>query len=178
MERSSTVPPPMVPHRRGLEIALPDLTWISNRHSLSGDIMNVLLHSEPLAGFDTLLDEFLRPALARPAASPAPRRIRVDVKETPEAYVVLADLPGVKKDRIAIDVETNQVAIAVETARAEPAGGEKWLHVEREAGKSERRFTLPNELDAARAEARFADGVLELTLPKKAPATARKVEVH
>jgi HSP20 family protein len=140
--------------------------------------MNLLLHREPLPGFDTLLDEFLRPVLARPAASPAPRPIRIDVKETPEAYVVVADLPGVKKDRIAIDVEANEVAIAVETARAEAAEGEKWLRVERHAGKSERRFALPLELDAARAEARFADGVLELTLPKKAPSAARKIEVH
>lgn len=140
--------------------------------------MNVLLSREPLAGFETLLDEFFRPALARPAAGPAPRRIRVDVKETPEAYVVFADLPGVQKDRIAIDVEANEVAIAVETARGEPAAGEKWLHVERHAGRSERRFALPVELDTGRAEARFADGVLELTLPKKAPAGARKVEVH
>ena len=100
------------------------------------------------------------------------------MKEAPEAYVVLADLPGVKKDEIAIDVEANEVAIAVETARGKPAEGEKWLHVERYAGKSERRFALPLELDAARAQARFADGVLELTLPKKAPAGARKVEVH
>jgi HSP20 family protein len=140
--------------------------------------MNVLLRREPLAGLGTLLDEFFQPALARPAAGPAPRRIRVDVKETPEAYVVQAELPGVKKDQIAIDVEANEVAIAVETARAKAADDEKWLHVERYAGKSERRFALPLELDAARAEARFADGVLELTLPKKAPTAARKVEVH
>jgi len=140
--------------------------------------MNVLLRREPLAGLESLLDELFQPAFARPAAGPAPRRIRVDVKETPEAYVVQADLPGVKKDQIAIDVEANEVAISVETARAKAAENEKWLHVERYAGKSERRFALPLELDAARAEARFADGVLELTLPKKAPTAARKVEVH
>jgi HSP20 family protein len=137
--------------------------------------MNVLLHREPLAGLETLLDEFFRPAVA---AGPAARRIRLDVKETPEAYLVLADLPGVKREQIAIDVEANEVAIAAETARADAAEGEKWLHVERHAGKYERRFALPAELDPARAEARFADGVLELTLPKKAPAAARKIEVH
>ncbi len=141
--------------------------------------MNVLLRTEPLAGLDGLLDQFLRPAFARPARGPAPRRIRVDVKETPEAYVVLAELPGVSKDAIRIDVEANEVAIATETSAApESKEGEKWLHVERYAGTSERRFALPVEVDAARAAAKLADGVLELTLPKKAPSGARKVEVH
>ena len=141
--------------------------------------MNVLLRTEPLPGLDGLLDEFLRPAFARPARGPAPRRIRVDVKETPEAYVVLAELPGVRKDAVRIEIDANEVAIATETPAApEAKDTEKWLHVERYAGKSERRFALPAEVDAARAEAKLADGVLELTLPKKAPAGARKVEVH
>ena len=141
--------------------------------------MNVLLRTEPLAALDGLLGEFLRPAFARPATAPAPRRIRVDVKETPDAYVVFAEVPGVAKDAIAIDVEANEVAI---TVRPAPAGvateGEKWLHVERLAGEAGRRLALPLELDAARAEAKLADGVLELRLPKKSPAVARKVEVH
>ena len=141
--------------------------------------MNVLLRTQPLAGLDGLFDEFLRPGFARPARGPAPRRIRVDVKETPAAYVILAELPGVSKDAIAIDVEANEVAIATETpAAGEAKDGEKWLHVERQPGRSERRLALPIEVDAARAAAKLADGVLELTLPKKAPAGARKVEVH
>jgi HSP20 family protein len=141
--------------------------------------MNVLLRTEPLAALDGLLDQFLRPAFARPAAAPAPRRIRVDVKETPEAYVVLAELPGVTKEAIAIDVEANEVAIIAQPPAApEAKDGEKWLHVERRADRAERRFALPLEVDAARAEAKLADGVLELTLPKKSPAAARKVEVH
>lgn len=141
--------------------------------------MNVLLRNEPLAALDGLLDEFLRPAFARPTAAPAPRRLRVDVKETPEAYVVFAELPGVAKDAVAIDVEANEVAITVRPAPAREASeGEKWLHVERLAGEAARRFMLPLEVDAARAEAKLADGVLELTLPKKSPAVARKVEVH
>lgn len=141
--------------------------------------MNVLLRHDPLAGFDTLLDQLFAPAAALPASGPVPRRIRVDVKETPEAYVVDAELPGVSKEAIHVEVEANEVAISADAAPAREAQpGEKWLHVERAVGKSERRFTLPLELDAARAEARFADGVLELTLPKKAAAAVRKVEVH
>ena len=141
--------------------------------------MNVLLRHDALAGFDSLIDQLFAPVARQAAAASASRRIRIDVKETPEAYVVYAELPGVTKEAIHVEVEANEVAI---TADAPPARasqpGEKWLHVERHAGTAERRFALPVELDAARAEARFADGVLELTLPKKAAAAVRKVEVH
>jgi HSP20 family protein len=140
--------------------------------------MNVLLRPDPLAGFDRLLDEIFRPA-ARPAAGPATRRIAIDVKETPEAYVVYAELPGIAKEAIRVEVEANEVAIAAGAAPAREAKeGEKWLHVERPAVAFERRFTLPLEIDGARAEARHADGVLELRLPKAALAGARKVEVR
>lgn len=141
--------------------------------------MNVLLRQDSLAGFETLLDQLFTPVAARAAAAAAPRRIRIDVKETPEAYVIHAELPGAKKEAIHVEVEANQVAITADAAPAREAEpGERWLHLERQAAAAERRFALPLELDAARAEARFADGVLELTLPKKAEAAVRKIEVH
>jgi HSP20 family protein len=141
--------------------------------------MNVLLRHDALAGFDSLIDQLFAPAAAQAAAGTAPRRIRVDVKETPEAYVVHAELAGVKKEAIHVEVEANEVVIAAGAPPAREAKeGERWLHVERPALAFERRFALPLEIDGARAEARHADGVLELRLPRKAPAGARKVEVH
>jgi len=144
--------------------------------------MDILLRREPLAGFDTLFDQFFGAPAAGGGREPAPRAIRLDVHEKDGAYVVHAEIPGVKKDDIRIEIEGNEVVIGAETRRPDETHGEakdgKWLHVERRFGKLERRFSLPQELDDARAEARFADGVLELTLPKKAPASARKIEVH
>jgi len=142
--------------------------------------MNTLLRYEPLVGrLDGLFDELFRPVLAREARVPEAVSIRVDVKETPEAYVLHAELPGVKKDEIRVEVEGNEVAISSETRReTEAKDGEKWLRVERHFGKAERRFALPQEVDEAKAAARFTDGVLELTLPKKAPAAGRKLEIH
>ena len=141
--------------------------------------MNILLRHEPLPGIDALLEPFLRPSRAGAERPAAPRPIRVDVRETADAYVVQAELPGVKKDEIRIEVEGDEVVLAAETRREELAGDAgQWLHVERRFGKLERRFSLPQELDGTRADARFADGVLTLTLPKKAPAAARKIEVH
>ena len=139
--------------------------------------MNPLTRYEPLVGrLDGLFDDFLRPALVW--ENNAAPQIRVDVKETPEAYTVLAELPGVKKDAIHVEIEGNEVTVSAETRREAAAKEhEKWLRTERFFGKTARRFALPQEIDEAKANARFADGVLELTLPKKAVVTGRKLEI-
>lgn len=141
--------------------------------------MNPATRYDPLAGrLDGLLNEFFRPAFVwenNAASEPLP--IRVDVSETAEAYRVAAELPGVKKDQINVEIEGHEVTISAETRRGDAADGVKWLRVERPLGKSARRFALPQEIDEARAEAKFADGVLELTLPKKAAVTGRKLAI-
>ena len=140
--------------------------------------MNHLTRYEPLTGrLDNLFNEFFRPAYVWETGAAEPQPIRVDVKETPEAYTVHAEIPGVKKDEILVEVEGNEVTISAETRREDSKDGEKFLRVERYYGKAQRRFALPQELDDARAQAKFADGVLELTLPKKAAVTGRKLEV-
>ena len=127
-----------------------------------------------------LFNEFFRPAFVldtERAAQPAP--IRLDVKETADAYVVSAEIPGAKKEDIAVEIEGNEVTLTAETRREPKAAeGEKWLRVERFQGKSARRFALPQDLDEGRAQAKFADGVLELTLPKKQTVAARKISVQ
>jgi HSP20 family protein len=140
--------------------------------------MNPLTRYEPLVGrLDGLFDDFLRPALVW--ENNAQPQIRVDVKETSEAYTVHAELPGVKKDAIHVEIEGNEVTISAETRReAEKKDAEKWLRSERFYGKTARRFALPQEIDEARANAKFEHGVLELTLPKKAVVTGRKLEIN
>lgn len=140
--------------------------------------MNPLTRYEPLVGrLDGLFDEFLRPALVW--ENNAQPQIRVDVKETPEAYCVHAELPGVPKEAINVEIEGNEVTISAESRReTQKKEGEKWLRTERSFGKAARRFALPQELDESRAVARFENGVLLLTLPKKAVVTGRKVEIN
>lgn len=140
--------------------------------------MNPLTRYEPLVGrLDGLFDEFLRPTLVW--ENNTQPQIRVDVKETPEAYALHAELPGVRKDQIHVEIEGNEVTVCAETRReVEKEDNEKWLHTERFFGKTARRFALPQEIDEARANAKFADGVLELTLPKKAVVTGRKLEIN
>ena len=141
--------------------------------------MNPLTRYEPLVGqLDGLFNEFFRPAFVwdnRTEAAP----VRVDVKDSAEAYTVHAEMPGVKKEDIAVRIEGNEVTISAEVKRDHaPKDGEKWLRTERFHGKTERRFALPQELDEAKAQAKFTDGVLELTLPKKAAVAGRKIAVQ
>jgi HSP20 family protein len=116
--------------------------------------------------------------------APAPTQfrrdvIRMDVMENDTAYQVLAEMPGVKKEEITITIDGNQVAVSAEVKRekdVEDSG--TVLRAERYYGKIERAFALGQEVDEATAQAKYSDGVLELTLPKKTVAAAKRLAVH
>jgi HSP20 family protein len=141
--------------------------------------MNPLLRYEPLTGrLDGLFNDFFRPALVWEGGS-EPTPIRVDVTETPAAYTVHADIAGVKKEDIHVEIEGNEVQISTEVKRStEKKEGERLLRTERFVGKAARRFALPQEIDETKAEARYTDGVLELTLPKKAAVAGRRLAIQ
>jgi HSP20 family protein len=103
--------------------------------------------------------------------------LKLDVVETPEAYVVKAEVPGVAKDKIDVKVEDRNVTIAVEF-REEVESNGKTLWTERRYGKSSRTIRVPEAIDANAAEARHVDGVLQLTLPKVAKATRKQITIQ
>jgi HSP20 family protein len=106
-------------------------------------------------------------------------QIRMDVTEDDKAYKVHAEIPGVKKEDIHVSIEGDQVAISAEVKNEkEVKEGEKLLRSERYYGGVSRTFSLPQDLDEAAAQAKYADGVLELTLPKKVVASARKLVIQ
>ncbi len=154
------------------------------RWAATNPIMEVKMYTttryEPLGGrFDGLINELFRPAFASENdAESQPLPIRLDVRETGEAFTVSAELPGVRKDEIHVEIEGNEVTISAEIRRDGAKEGEKALRVERSYGKTARRFALPQDLDEAKAQARFEHGVLELTLPKKAAVTGRKLAIQ
>jgi HSP20 family protein len=134
--------------------------------------------------FSDMVDDLFKGFLVRPvayegrSALEAPR-LKLDVTEKNGAYLVTADLPGVKKEDIQVAIDGAQVTLSAEIRREkEVAEGERVLHTERSFGKLSRSFALPQELDEAKAEAKFRDGVLELTLPKKAAAARRQIEIR
>lgn len=120
-------------------------------------------------------DPWLNQLFGEPATRPD-AGIRLDVEETADAYVLRADLPGVPKDQIKVDIDADVVKIAVEYKR-EVGTDAKVLRAERVSGKAARAIRLPVAIDAAKAEARHVDGVLQLTLPKQAP-TAKRLTIN
>jgi HSP20 family protein len=110
---------------------------------------------------------------------PTPIQFRMDVTENDKAYQVRAELPGVNKEEISVTINGNEVSVSAEVKQEKNVkNGETVLHAERYYGKIQRAFALGQEVDEATAQARYNDGVLELTLPKKSVAAAKRLTVH
>ena len=135
-----------------------------------------------LARFDPFgdIDDLFRGFLVRPALLEGHphMQIKMDLKEDDKAYTVHADIPGVKKEDIQVSIDGNRVSISAESKmEKEEKKGEKVLRSERYCGKVARSLTLAHDIDEAKAQAKYSDGVLELTLPKKAGTATRKLEI-
>ncbi len=133
--------------------------------------------------FNDLVDDIFKGFLVRPVAyegrDAVLPRAKVDVAEANGAYVVTADLPGVKKEDIQVSIDGAEVTLTAEVKREKEASkDERVLHTERVFGKLTRSFTLPQEVDEGKAEAKYRDGVLELKLPKKAAAQRKQVTIQ
>jgi len=133
--------------------------------------------------FNELVDDLFKGFLVRPVSyegrNEALPRMKVDVAEKNGAYKVSADLPGVKKDDIHVSIDGAQVTLAAEVKQEKEASqDERVLHTERTYGKVTRSFTLPQEIHEAKVEAKFRDGVLELTLPKKAAPQRKQITIQ
>ena len=110
---------------------------------------------------------------------PAEPAITLDVAEDEKAYTVKAEMPGVKKEDIDVQVEGARVSLSAEVKREkEERKGETVLHSERYYGRQYRSFTLAQDIDASGVQAKFEDGVLSLTLPKDANGAKRKIAVR
>jgi len=128
--------------------------------------------------FESALRRFFSPVQLE--MNPQALQMRLDVSEKKDAYVVKADLPGVKKDDINVRIDGNIVQIDAEVKQEKETKGsdDKVLRSERYYGSVSRTFSLSQDVDDAKAQAKYADGVLTLELPKKATAASKKVTVQ
>ena len=129
------------------------------------------------------LDDLFRGFFVRPVDmsgnTQQPPSIKMDVKEQGDNYLVYAELPGVKKEDIHVVVDGNQVSISAETKQEkEVKEGDRILRSERYFGKVSRSFQLGQEIDDSKAAAKFNEGVLELTLPKRAASPNKRLTVE
>jgi len=132
--------------------------------------------------FDDTIDDLFRGFFVRPVSFEGPTgavQFRVDVTENDNAYTLRAEIPGVKKNDISITIDGDTVALGAEVkSEKDVKNGDRVLRSERHYGKLYRGFTLGQAVDEAGAAARYADGVLELTLPKKAAVQAKRITIQ
>ena len=109
----------------------------------------------------------------------APPRIRLDLAEMNGSYCVRAEIPGVRREDIDVRIEGNLVTISAEMKKEwEEKKEGRILRSERHYGQASRSFTLASAVDETKADAKYENGILELTLPKKSAAATRRLAVH
>jgi HSP20 family protein len=139
-------------------------------------MQNVIYDPRADTSYDELFRGFFKPVRLEGAASPV--TIKMDVSETDNGYVVHSEMPGVKKEDIAVAVAGDEVTITAEVKQQwEKKEGERLLRNERYFGNIYRSFTLPVELDESACEARYDNGILELKLVRKAAAPGKRLAI-
>lgn len=136
-----------------------------------------LTRFDPFTDVEDFFKEFgMRPAWRGFEVEP---QIKLDVSEDDKSYTVKAEIPGVKKEDINVSVDGNLVSLSAEVkSEKEEKEGKKVVRRERYYGAVSRSFTLGHDVDMNKAEAKYEDGVLNLTLPKKPGAEAKKLTVR
>ncbi|MDO8438421.1 MAG: Hsp20/alpha crystallin family protein [Nitrosomonadaceae bacterium] len=105
-------------------------------------------------------------------------RIKIDLTENDKAYTVRAQIPGLKKEDVKVQVDGNRVSISAESKQEkEEKEGERVIFRECRQGSSYRSFTLDSAVDETQAQAKYENGILELTLPKKNGSTTKQLEI-
>ena len=135
-------------------------------------------------GGRSLFDEFFRDVspgyFVKPLHGDAlPSQIRVDIKENEKAYSVQAEIPGVSKEDIHVSLDGGVVTLSAEVRQQDSqASNDQVLRSERYYGAVSRSFQLPQEIDIGNAKARYDNGVLVLSLPKKAQASSSRLAIE
>lgn len=138
--------------------------------------------------FAPVFDEFFRDFWSRSSllagalfddGLPMIGRARMDVIDKGSSYQIVVDLPGVKKEDIEVSIDGSRVLIKAETKVERSAqNGDRILYAERAASSYARSFELPAEVTEVGADARYENGVLTLTLPKKSANAVKRLTVH
>lgn len=128
--------------------------------------------------FDTFFENFFRPVRAELEPAAESLMPRLDVTERADAYVVAAELPGVKKDDIQVTVEDGVLTIGAETkSEHEEKEGTRVIRSERRYGRYERSLRLGQDVNGKDVKAAYKDGILTLTLPKAEEAKPKRIAV-
>ena len=102
----------------------------------------------------------------------------VDVLESKDAYLIRAELPGMKREDIKVEVKDGALVLSGETKAEKPAEGVEYRHVERAAAKFWRSVTLPENANEEAIEASYKDGILEIRVAKREEAKPRQIQIN
>lgn len=145
---------------------------IVRRSPVFGDIARL----DPFYNIDDWFKNFgMRPFSMEMENAPT---IKMDLSENDTAYTVRAEIPGVKKEDVKVQIDGNRVSISAETRQEkEEKKGERVICRECHQGSAYRSFSLSSDVDETKAQAKYQNGTLELTLPKKSGKTSKQIEV-
>ena len=136
------------------------------------DVLSV--HDE----MDRAMDRLLRSWVPASEYSGLDWNPRVDIAEGDDRFVVKAELPGVDKDNIEIDLVDGNLVLQGEKKQESEAEGKSFYRVERSYGSFKRVFALPARVDVESVSASFEDGVLSISIPKIGEAKSRKIQIE
>lgn len=138
--------------------------------------MNALTRFERLDDlFPEMLRRFMQPVMF---SGEQMRDIRIDVTENEKDYVVIAEIPGAKKEDIRVDVDGNRVSISAEVHKEREEKSARVMLRETYSGSVARSFSLNHDVDESATTAKLEDGVLKLTLPKRTGAHNRSIAIQ
>ena len=127
--------------------------------------------------FDTFFDDAFGSLLKRDFYNEGRLSPNVDVYEKSDKYVINAEIPGLNKEEIKIDVKDGSLTISGEKKYEVKNEDENYIRVERSYGKFERRFNLPENVNVESVSANYKNGVLEVSLPKKEETKPKQIDV-
>ena len=128
--------------------------------------------------FDQMLAGFLRPVGNLSPVGASGWTPAVDVRETREAYLLEAELPGMTKDDVEVTFEDSVLTISGERQAEEETEEESYRRIERRYGSFTRSFNLPHEADPQGVKATFKEGLLSISVPKKEQVKPRTVKIN
>lgn len=142
-----------------------------------------LVRFEPFAragNFRSLFSDLFEENLERSSARPSVRQWHpaVDVLESKDAYLIRAELPGMKREDIKVEVKDGKLVLSGESKSEKPVDGVEYRHVERVAAKFWRSFALPETAKSDGVEATYKDGILEIRVPKAEETKPRQIEIN
>ncbi len=127
---------------------------------------------------DRIVNDFFYPSRGMQMSKDSNWNPRVDIYEDEDAIVLKAELPGVEKDNIVVDVEGRVLTLKGERSSDNEVKEESYYRRERTLGSFERRFNLPDNVDPEKITADYKDGILKLGIPKPEENKPRQITVH